>query len=133
MSAEITYSGPMFDGDAEQLLGEMVKQIQQEVASVAYDEWTAGMDDHFKHNGGVYTGFAQKKDEDADVVVNDGWGETNELPYGLWLEGIGSRNAPVTRFEGYHSLRDAYEVTEARVEDIGDEVASEYVARINGE
>lgn len=127
----IEVSGPLFNGEAAGLMDEMCRQIQQEVAQVAYDEWTAGLDDSIRHNGHVYTDFAQVKEDGPDMVVNDGYGETNELPYGLWLEGTGSRNSPVTVFEGYHALEDAYAVTEQRVDDITEQVVSEYVDRVN--
>lgn len=49
--------------------------------------------------------------------------------YGPWLEGVGSRNFPVTRFRGYASFRRASQKTERNVERIADEVWRRYVGR----
>lgn len=131
--AEISFSGPVFDGTAEELLKEMAEKIQETLAGRALTQWEENMDEHFRDNGGVYTGYAQVKNDGPDVVVNDGWGDTNELPYGLWLEGVGSRNAPVTVFEGYHSLEDAYTTIESQVEEVSQVVVDAYVDLINNE
>lgn len=127
----IEVRGPLFDGEAEKLLEEAVKTAQNQIANEALVQFQDLLDEHIRHNGGVYTGFVQKVDDGPDKVVNDGWGETNDLPYGLWLEGIGSRNAPVTVFEGYHSLEEAYLETEKFVDEITETVVNAYVDRIN--
>lgn len=131
MANEITTSGPLFDGIAEKLLEDMAKKIQNAVANEALVQFGDNLDEHIRHNGGVYTSFVEKSEEGPDVVVNDGWGETNDLPYGLWLEGIGSRNSPVTVFEGYHSLEDAYAATEEQVDEISQVVVDTYLEQIN--
>jgi hypothetical protein len=132
MAIEITYSGPVFDGSAVSILGDMVRAIQHTVADQALVEWEANMEGHIRHSGPVYQTYAQVKDDGDDRVVNDGWGETNELPYGPWLEGVGSRNSPVTIFPGYRSLRDAYDDTREQVEELAEPVVDEYVVRANG-
>ena len=50
-----------------------------------------------------------------------------------WLEGIGSRNSPVTRFPGYHALREAYVVTDRAVPDIAQPRIDALIDRINNE
>jgi hypothetical protein len=52
-------------------------------------------------------------------------------PYGPWLEGVGSRNAPVTRFEGYHSLEDAFADVDSRIEEYVNPVIKELVEKLN--
>lgn len=131
MSVEISYSGPLFDGSAPGLLEQMVRGIRDTVADQAFVEWEANMEEHIRHSGPVYQSYAQVKDEGDDRVVNDGWEDTNELPYGPWLEGVGSRNSPVTVFPGYFSLRDAFEATRDRVPDLAEPVVDEYVEKIN--
>jgi hypothetical protein len=116
--ADVTLSGPFFDERRDQIMHRMTTDIQHAVADQAFDTWTTLMDYHFQHPTGVYQSFAHVVDDDPDTLVNDGWGVTNQLPYGPWLEGVGSRNAPVTRFPGYHSLRDAYLTTDRMATDL---------------
>lgn len=129
----VTMSGPVFDGRAEDLIDRMCTDLQTSVGDQAFVEFETNLELHIRHSGPIYQSFIQVKDLDGDRVVNDGYGETNDLQYGLWLEGIGSRNYPVTRFRGYHSLRDAAESTEAQVEDLAEPIVDEYVDRINNE
>lgn len=125
-------TGPLFDGRAEGMLEEMVDAIRTTVGDQAFVAFESNLEERIRHSGPVYQTFIQVKDDGTDRVVNDGYDESNELPYGLWLEGIGSRNAPVTRFEGYHSLRDAFEETEAQVEDLAQPVVDEAMGAVNG-
>lgn len=125
--------GPLFDGRAEAVIEEMVEGIKRTVADDAFVKFESNLEERIRHSGPVYQTYIQVKDDGPDRVVTDGWSETNELPYGPWLEGVGSRNAPVTRFEGYHSLRDAVEETTAQVDDLAQPVVDEAIGVINGE
>jgi hypothetical protein len=133
MTADATLSGPLFDGRASAWTGSAVDEIRRETARYAHDVWDAGMESTFRVNGHVYQSFAQVRDDNGDTVVNDGWGQTNDLPYGPWLEGVGSRNSPVTRFPGYHNLRTAYVVTDRAVPDIAQPHIDDLTDRINTE
>jgi hypothetical protein len=129
---EISYSGPLFDGSAAAMVEQMLEAVRTTVAGQALVEWESGMEEHIRHSGPVYQTYAQARDEGGtERVVNDGWGETNDLPYGPWLEGVGSRNSPVTIFPGYHSLRDAFETTTGQVEELAAPVVEEWVEKIN--
>lgn len=130
---DVVLSGPVFDGRAAEWTGEAVARIGREVADYAHEVWDARMDATFRVNGHVYQSMAQVKDDGGDTVVNDGYGETNDLPYGLWLEGLGSRNSPVTRFPGYHNLRAAYVAADKAVPDVAEPRISDLVDRINTE
>jgi len=110
----------------------MAEKIRDTVADQAFTEWTANMEEHIRHSGPVYQTYAQNVVQGLDRVVNDGWSETNDLPYGPWLEGVGSRNSPVTIFPGYHSLEDAYTTTDEQVDELAEPIVDEYVEKING-
>ena len=133
MPIKVITTGPLFDGHAPELMHEMGEEIRKEVGKNLLDTWVSSMDAHFRHNGGVYESTAQVIERDGATVVNDGWGETNDLPYGPWLEGLGSRNSPVTRFPGYHSLRQSAVATEAAVPEISQPIVDDYMERINGD
>lgn len=130
---DVILTGPVFDGRGVVLTDRMVTDIQHAVANYAHDIWSTLMDHHFKHPTGVYQSFAHVVDDGPDTLVNDGYGVTNQLPYGPWLEGIGSRNSPVTRFPGYFSLREAYLVTDRAVTELAEPIVTDYVDRINHE
>jgi hypothetical protein len=133
MSDNVTLSGPLFDGRASEWTGEAVAEVRHDVAEHAFDAWQAGMESTFRMNGHVYQGFTQVKDDGDETLVNDGWGENNDLPYGPWLEGLGSRNTPVTRFPGYRNLRNAYAITDRSVPDIAQARIDDLTDRINSE
>ena len=130
---DVIFTGPVFDGRADQMTDRMVKDIRHTVADYAHDIWSTLMDHSFQHPTGVYQSFAHVVDDDPDTLVNDGYGVTNNLPYGPWLEGIGSRNSPVTRFPGYFSLREASLVTDRATTDLAEPIVNAYVDRINHE
>lgn len=130
---DVTLSGPLFDDRASDWTRDAVDQIRHDVAEYAYDAWTGALDAMIRVNGHVYTSFAHVVDDGPDTLVNDGYGVTNDLQYGPWLEGVGSRNAPVTRFPGYHALANAYAYTDRAVPDIAQPRIDALVERINTE
>lgn len=131
--SDVTLSGPLFDGRASAWTRDAVKGIQHDVAEHAFDAWNEGMEATFRVNGHVYQSFSHVVDDGPDTLVNDGWGVTNDLPYGPWLEGLGSRNSPVTRFPGYRNLRNAYAITDRAVPDIAQPHIDDLTDRINTE
>lgn len=133
MAVTVTTTGPLFDNRADELLAEMCVEIQTTVGDQAFVEFETNLELNIKHSGPIYQSFVQVTDLDGARVVNDGYGQTNDLQYGLWLEGIGSRNYPVTKFRGYHALRDAFESTATQAEELAAPIIEEYVDRINNE
>jgi hypothetical protein len=131
---EVRLSGPFFDSEQrDRIMHRMTTDSRHAVADFAFDVWSTLMEHNFQHPTGVYQSFAHVVDDDPDTLVNDGWGVTNDLPYGPWLEGVGSRNSPVTRFPGYHSLRDAAAATERNVLDIVQPHVDAGMEAMNGE
>ena len=133
MADDVILTGPLFDGRADEWTHAAVAGIRHDTAEHALDAWLEGMDATFRINGHVYESFAHVVDGDPETLVNDGYGVTNNLPYGLWLEGLGSRNSPVTRFPGYRNLRNAYDITDRAVPDIAAPRIDALTDRINTE
>lgn len=127
---EFRFSGPVFDGRAADAMARLASEAQSEVAKYAEDTWQTFMDASFRHPTGAYQSHVNVARDDKDLVVNDGWPESR-LEYGPWLEGIGSRNSPVTRFPGYFALRRASEHTERDVPQIVAPAVDKYVAEAN--
>ncbi len=171
---EVTFSGPLFDGRAEEAMRRLVDESQAEVAKAAEDTWQSLMDASFRHPTDKYQSFVIQAvwisfhdyfftaptavvdhpfvglenyvsavtdpqvqqsfvniaRRDPDLVVNDGWPESH-LPYGPWLEGIGSRNSPVTRFPGYFSLKRAADMVRRDTDGITAPIVDKYVREAN--
>jgi hypothetical protein len=126
----IELSGPLFDGRAEEDMRRMAEEIQRTVANFAEDTWQSYMDASFRHPTGRYQSHVNIARRDKDLVVNDGW-PGSRLEYGPWLEGIGSRNSPVTRFPGYFALRRAAAHTDREVPRISAPIVDKYVREVN--
>jgi hypothetical protein len=130
MSIEVRFDGPMFDGRAATQLTEMCKGIQETVAKAAEDTWQSLMDASFRHPTGAYQSHVNIARDGSDLVVNDGWPDSR-LEYGPWLEGVGSRNSPVTRFPGYHALSRAAAETERSIPALTETVVDRHIEEIN--
>lgn len=130
-TVELTFEGPFFEG-AEDIVQAYIGETERALGERALDLVEANLEDSIRVNHGVYTSHIRLTQQDAGQVVDDGWGETNDLPYGKWLEGIGSRNAPVTRFEGYHSFQRAAETLDEEAETIAADVLDKYLGELNG-
>jgi hypothetical protein len=129
----VTMTGPFFDGRGDAILDRMVTDIQRTVGDQAFVEFETNLELSIKHSGPRYQSFVHVFDRDGDRVVNDGYGQTNTLQYGLWLEGVGSRNYPVTRFRGYHSVSRAYTSTDSQVPELSQPIVDEAMEAINGD
>lgn len=130
---DVIESGPLFDGRADGMVEQMLTEVKSEIGDVALDRWRLNMIETFRHPSGVYESYAQKVTRDRDVVVNDGYGDTNDLQYGPWLEGVGSRNAPVTVFPGYRNLRRAAQYVWPRVSSYAQSIVDKWMVKLNGD
>lgn len=129
-SLNVKFEGPVFDGRAAEAMHRLAQEAQSEVAKYAEDTWQSHMDASFRHPTGAYQSHVNIARRDKDLVVNDGWPDSG-LQYGPWLEGIGSRNSPVTRFPGYFSLRRARAHTERDIPQIVAPIVDKHVREAN--
>lgn len=132
-SADVSMRGPFFDERQQQIIGHMIAEVTQDIGDYALFQWQMNLDGSLKHPTGRYQSQLHSVWRDQDRVVNDGWGETNTLPYGPWLEGVGSRNAPVTRFPGYLALQKAFRSILPKVRRIGQPIVDRYMEVMNGD
>jgi len=124
------FKGPVFDGRAADAMTRLANELRSETAKYAEDTWQAFMDASFRHNSGRYQSHVNIARRDKDLVVNDGWPES-QLPYGPWLEGVGSRNSPVTRFPGYFALRRAAVKVEGEIPEVAKPLVEKSVREAN--
>ena len=97
---DVTTSGPIFDGRADGIMDRYCHDTEQVLADRAVNEIRNRLHDVIRVNTGRYEGSIQTDRQVNDVLVTDGG-----VIYGPWLEGIGSRNSPKTRFPGYSTFR----------------------------
>lgn len=117
----VTRSGGLFDGRAERSVGEFLEDAQREVGAQASSEVHLILDRRIKKPTPYYETQIVTERQANDVVVHD-----RGIKYGPWLEGVGSRNYPVTRFKGYHAFRLATLAMNGKVGGLVREVAGRY-------
>lgn len=120
ISVRADTSGPLFDHRASRYFDDFADELEQEGAEWALDHIKDTFHTHFKEPTGFYESHVRVSREYGSHVVSDG-GWSGPV-YGPWLEGVGSRNAPVTRFRGYHAFRKASEALQRRIADMGDRI-----------
>lgn len=97
MGVEITVSGPLFDGRAARELAAYCDEAREQIAEFGEEHVLLLMGMAFRHPTGYYEShvITERVAADSSRVHDQG------IVYGPWLEGVGSRNSPVTRFPGY--------------------------------
>jgi len=93
-------SGPIFDGRAEREMARLEDDVKETVARQGLADLHFNLDRNLKHQTPYYTTQLLAERQVNDWVVHD-----RGVIYGPWLEGVGSRNYPVTAFQGYHTFR----------------------------
>lgn len=123
MSTKIT--GPLFDGTGYRIIDEYINAAQREIADFGRGVVLQELATHLQHPTGYYESQVKVEAWREPVLITDGG-----VIYGPWLEGVGSRNAPVTRFKGYASFRRSVGEIRAHVRQIGDQVLQRYLGRL---
>lgn len=110
-------SGALFDTRAHAIFDEFTDDLEEEGAEWALEHIQGTFHRSFRHPTGFYESNVRIHSAAGGQEVWDG-GQAGPA-YGLWLEGIGSRN-DTTRFKGYHAFRLAAAALEARIESLGE-------------
>jgi hypothetical protein len=121
--ATVHVSGPIFDGRAQAALVDLQREIATDVAAQGYSNVMANLNASIKHPTPYY-----ETQITVDDIPNGRRIHDRRVVYGPWLEGVGSRNAPVTRFRGYFSFRRAA----AKLQGQAQAIAENTVARFKG-
>lgn len=145
----VKFSGPLFDGQAEQLIREGTEAIRHRVAAEAQKLTVAAFASALHHETSgrflssitatdtsrTYTTIGGHTAYSLPVVVADIATETvvatDLATYGPWLAGFGSRNQ-TTRFKGYNGFRRAAQQLETRVQELSDQAFRPYAEAVNG-
>lgn len=97
----VRMTGPVLEGTASAMTDVMLVSAVAEVADYAKFEVLMTLDQALQNPTGYYE--SQITDQTLSPLLHRI--HDNGVVYGPWLEGVGSRNYPVTRFRGYHSFR----------------------------
>lgn len=118
------HRGALFDGSAPMLLRRYADDVEREVAEYGLNLVHFHLAANLKHPTGYYQSHVQIRYEGGDPNISDGG-----VVYGPWLEGVGSRNSPVTRFKGYRVFRTVGQIVDRDAGRIADRVWDRYVGR----
>lgn len=126
MSEDVITSGPLFDGRAEHEIEDYTVHVKEKLAQVTHDAILNRLGEVIRVNHGVYESRIHIERQVDDLVVTD-----YPIVYGPWLEGVGSRNSPKTRFPGYFTFRIISQEMDARAQEIADREIKPYIAEMN--
>jgi hypothetical protein len=132
--ADITFNGPVFDQYETDIATERARQDTEDALQDAVYERvkTLGqsrfryVDKSNHHVPGKWLHSIRKTREGDLPAVDTG------IIYGYWLEGIGSRNFPKTRFRGYRMWRETTQMIQSEAEKIAQPHIDRAVERLNG-
>ena len=110
---------------ASRELDHMYAEMLTDVAAHASAEVHAILNAKIKHPTPYYETQITTERQANDLVIHD-----RGVIYGPWLEGVGSRNFPVTRFKGYHAFRDAEAKVRGQLDQILERIMRKYLERL---
>lgn len=118
-------SGPMFDGRASTAVDDYLQAALDEVAAQGYANVMTNLNASIRNPTPYYETQVTVDRATTDRVVHD-----RGVIYGPWLEGVGSRNYPVTSFPGYASFRRATAELERQAKPLCEQVLRDYLPRM---
>jgi hypothetical protein len=93
----VFFDAPLWD-DA---MAHAMRDATMDVADEGVRDVRVTLSQVLKHPTGLYESTIRAREQPFSSAMVDGMGTV----YAWWLEGLGSRNAPVTRFPGYWTMK----------------------------
>ncbi|GAA2360840.1 hypothetical protein Cme02nite_38190 [Catellatospora methionotrophica] len=98
---DVDVHGPLFDGRLAAAIRAGAADATWEIAKTGRGMLGVEYIKTFKNPTGYYESRTVAERVTPELaIIHD-----SDVVYGPWLEGVGSRNYPVTRFKGYHNWR----------------------------
>lgn len=117
--------GPASDGRLAREAEEYSHDVASALADSSKDTWVNNLEGSIRHPTPYYwTRIDKREITPTRYEVHD-----HGVVYGPWLEGTGSRNAPVTVFPGYHAQRRAREEMDGKRGNIARRILRRYRAQ----
>ena len=129
-TVNVEYSGPIWTGQANDIVEDYLDDAVWEITKVGRGDLGVQFIRVFKEPTGYYESQVEAVRgayHTAQSHIHDGG-----VIYSHWLEGVGSRNFPVTRFKGYWSFKTVAQALQAKAVTIAETVLPPYLARLNG-
>ncbi|WP_084965261.1 hypothetical protein [Thermoactinospora rubra] len=123
--AEVEVDGPLFDGRAMPILDDIAEEVADAVADQGFRDIHFTLHRVLKRPTGFYQSQIRDRAFASTHVLYD-----NRVVYGPWLEGVGSRNSPVTRFEGYFTFRRVALHLNRKAKPIAEQVIARHIGRL---
>jgi len=108
-------SGPFFAPGEPFVTRAYLHQAQEKIADETLRRVHLRQSIDFKVRTGYYERHTVVRDLGSAHLIHD-----SDVVYGPWLEGVGSRNFPSTRFKGYSIMRKTTRAMQDRSVVIGD-------------
>ncbi|MBO3751533.1 hypothetical protein J5X84_36135 [Streptosporangiaceae bacterium NEAU-GS5] len=125
-NVDVDLHGPVFDERARAVMRDYTRHAEDWIGQQGLSEVHHNLDTSIRHPTPYYETKINVRRERGAVRVNDAG-----IIYGWWLEGIGSRNAPVTRFAGYFSFKRAAAVLRIKAPQLAERLLRErYLDRL---
>jgi hypothetical protein len=125
--AHADVKGPLTDGRALRALNEYAQDIPKVLARMGARLVVSYSKSSFKNVTPYYWNQVRAHPTGGNAWEVDDGG----VIYGPWLEGVGSRNAPVTRFRGYGMYAKAARVVDGAALGTANERLRIYLPRMN--
>lgn len=128
MSIDVSFEGPLFDGRAARAMQDACDDARDDVAAYAEERVLMGTSANFRTRTPYYETRVDTTRISAEVsMVHD-----NDVIYGPWLEGVGSRNRARPGFPGYGFWRAAKQATAARGPQIAELAVRRHLPEMGG-
>jgi hypothetical protein len=121
----IDHRGPVFDGRLEKQIADAENTTEKRVATLGASMVRSRLQGVLKTQTPYYRLRVVAQPDHPHWKITD-----QAVIYGFWLEGIGRRNYPVTRFRGYHTFRIVSQELQDRAINIADGVFVEYMGKL---
>lgn len=124
-SITVNLKGPIFDGRAAHEVRAFLDAATDDIGQQGYSNVMHNLEGSIRHPTPYYETQITVQRAGAAVIVHD-----RGIIYGPWLEGVGSRNSPVTIFPGYHSFRRATATLRGQALGLAERRLSEFIRRM---
>jgi len=123
----VELSGPLFNGVAANVVRDMVRDVEQALADQGQNMVLGRLIQVIRKPTPYYWTQIEQIHRRGGIEVT---GES--VIYHWWLEGVGSRNFPVTRFKGYRSFEITTRALDARAESVAEPVVRAHLPKLGG-
>lgn len=120
-----TLTGPMFNGQAERELDDLVRDVTKDVADEGAELVRQRLKNKIQHSTGRYVSSIHVVRANAMSTITDA-----KQAWGPWLEGTGSRNR-TTRFKGYRTFATIVKQLDAKATQVANMAVQRFVGRMS--